>query len=153
MKSNSDHVDDDDDNDDVDEDDDSWLSKRSRMFVHTSTSILLYFDHDSTSIRSQLKQELADKAEKEQSDKAKADKKEEEQNSKAEPAENDVAPFKVGDMVRTIAGKSKDRFHDMLAEVQAVKKKRLSCEDTRRPGRGHDEGLSVQNVGAGRHHR
>jgi hypothetical protein len=25
-------------------------------------------------------------------------------------------------MVRTIAGKAKDRFHDMLAEVQAVKK-------------------------------
>ena len=62
-----------------------------------------------------------------QSDKAKAENMEVEQAGKDDSAgsEVDVCQFKIGDKVRTIAGKAKDKFDNMLAEIKSLKK--TSC--------------------------
>ena len=59
-----------------------------------------------------------------QSDKAKAENMEVEQAGKDDSAgsEVDVCQFKIGDKVRTVAGKAKDKYDNMLAEIKSVKK-------------------------------
>ena len=68
-----------------------------------------------------------EQAENQQSDKAKAENMEVEQAGKDDSAgsEVDICLFKIGDKVRTVAGKAKDKYDNMLAEMKSVKK--TSC--------------------------